>query len=180
MERIPTILSGCFEIVPKISRDERGTFIKTFHRDTFAEWGLCADFAEQFHSTSRKGVLRGLHFQTPPAGQAKLITCLDGEIFDAAVDLRRNSPTFGRHILLQLSASNAKVLYLPAGLAHGFYTFSESATVLYSASTIHAPEYDTGIRWDSAGIPWPDHDPIVSPRDKAFPPLADFQTPFTM
>ncbi len=178
MERIPTSIPGCFELLPRIATDNRGTFVKTLHRATFAQWGLCTDFAEQFHSTSRKGVLRGFHFQTPPAQQVKLVTCLAGKILDAALDLRKNSPTFGRHLLLELSAEKATLLYLPTGIAHAFYTLSDSATVLYNVSTVHSPTHDAGIRWDSAGIQWPDPNPIVSPRDAALVPLSEFQSPF--
>ena len=179
MESIPTPIPGCFQLQPRLFIDNRGTFLKTFHRETFLKMGLVADFPEQFFSTSRKGVLRGLHFQTPPAAHVKLISCLAGSVLDVVVDLRRGSPTFGKHAMFDLSAENASLLYVPVGLAHGFYTLSDSATVLYNVSTMHSPPNDTGIRWNSANIPWPDPNPILSPRDAAFPSFAQFKTPFT-
>lgn len=179
MERIATNLEGCWEIRPRLIADDRGTFVKTFHRATFEQWGLPTDFPEAFYSVSRRGVLRGLHFQLPPAAHAKLVTCVSGKILDAAVDLRQGSPTYGRHALLELSAEQANMLYVPVGLAHGFYALTDRATVLYNVTTMHAPALDTGIRWDSAGIPWPEPRPVVSARDAAFPSLSDFQSPFT-
>ncbi|HVT83040.1 MAG TPA: dTDP-4-dehydrorhamnose 3,5-epimerase [Phycisphaerae bacterium] len=180
MQRLDTSLPGCFEIRPDVHADARGTFVKTFRRDLFAHWGLQTDFAEQFWSTSRKGVLRGLHFQIPPMHHAKLVTCTAGRILDAVVDLRKNSATFRRHLLLELSAEKANLLYIPPGMAHGFYTLSDSATTLYNVTAQHSPAHDAGIRWDSAGIPWPDPHPLLSPRDAAFPALAGFDSPFSL
>jgi dTDP-4-dehydrorhamnose 3,5-epimerase len=110
----------------------------------------------------------------------KLVACIAGEVLDAVVDLRQGSPTFHRHLLIELSAEKANLLYIPPGMAHGFYTLSGSATVLYSVSTQHSPAHDAGVRWDSAGIPWPNPDPLLSPRDAALPPLSSFDSPFTM
>jgi dTDP-4-dehydrorhamnose 3,5-epimerase len=173
-----TSLRGCFELRPEIREDVRGRFVKTFSRELFARLGLSVDFVEQFYSVSRKGVLRGLHFQLPPRALDKLVTCIEGKVLDVLLDLRRGSGTYGRHIVLELSAETANEVYIPAGLAHGFYTLSERATLLYGTTCAYSPEHDTGIRWDSAGIPWPDAQPIVSPRDAALPALADFLSPF--
>ncbi|HZX25680.1 MAG TPA: dTDP-4-dehydrorhamnose 3,5-epimerase [Telluria sp.] len=178
MKILPTSLPGCHLLVPDVRRDERGCFAKVFHRDTFIAAGLCADFAEDFYSVSHQGVLRGLHFQTPPHEQAKLVYCLDGAVFDVGVDLRRGSPTYGRHLSLELSAENGHVLYLAPGVAHGFYTLTGSALMVYKVSRVYAPANDTGILWNSAGIAWPGGDPVLSVRDREFAALADFDSPF--
>jgi dTDP-4-dehydrorhamnose 3,5-epimerase len=178
MELIPLSISGCFEIRPRVFADDRGTFVKTFHRDTFVKWGLAGEFAEQYYSTSRRRVLRGLHFQLPPFAHAKLVMCLHGKVLDAAVDLRKDSPTYGKHVVLELDASQGNMVYLPVGMAHGFYTLSEMATLLYNTTTMHSPAHDSGIRWDSAGIAWPTTHPILAPRDAQFVGLGEFQTVF--
>ncbi|UTG92333.1 dTDP-4-dehydrorhamnose 3,5-epimerase [Geobacter sulfurreducens] len=178
MEIRETAIPGCYEIIPKVFRDERGSFVKTFHHDTFAEHGLATDWKEEFYSISRKGVLRGLHFQLPPHDHAKLVYCTDGEVFDAVVDLRKESPTFGCCTTKELKSSTGNMLYIPSGLAHGFYVLSSSATLVYKTSSIHAPSHDTGIRWNSAGIPWPDNTPIVSERDRNLAPFEVVASPF--
>lgn len=175
-----TDIPGCFEIVPRLLTDERGSFVKTFHHDTFQQHGLETEWREEYYSVSRKGVLRGLHFQIPPHAHAKLVYCTAGRVLDAVLDLRIGSPAYQRHELFELDAETAHMLYLPKGVAHGFYTLSDSATMMYKVSTVYAPACDTGILWNSAGIPWPDKTPIVSARDKAFPVFADFRAnPFS-
>lgn len=171
-------IPGCHEIVPAVFRDGRGAFVKTFHHDLFAAQGLVTEWKEEFYSVSRKGVLRGLHFQLPPHDHAKLVYCTDGEVLDAVVDLRKGSPTFGYSITKELKASTGNMLYIPSGLAHGFYVLSSSATMMYKTSTVHAPSHDSGIRWDSAGIAWPDEAPVVSERDSWLATLAEFNSPF--
>jgi dTDP-4-dehydrorhamnose 3,5-epimerase len=178
IEKIPTAISGCYELRPAVAADARGTFVKTFQREWFEQQGLRTDWAEQYYSVSRKGVLRGLHFQMPPHEHAKLVFCTAGEVLDAVVDLRVGSPTFGHHVCIALSAERGNMVYLDAGLAHGFYTISESVTLLYNVTSEYAATHDTGIRWDSAGIPWPDGAPQVSDRDRKFLPLAEFASPF--
>ena len=114
----------------------------------------------------------------PPSDHAKLVYCIRGQVLDAVVDLRRGSPTFGRHATFDLCAEKANALYLPPGLAHGFCTMSETATVVYKVTTEYAPEHDGGILWNSAGIGWTEASPVLSGRDLGFPPLENFQTPF--
>jgi dTDP-4-dehydrorhamnose 3,5-epimerase len=179
-EFFDTQLPGVFVVEPRMFRDTRGLFVKTFHRDAFAEKGIAADFAEQFFSVSHREVLRGLHFQLPPHHHAKVVCCLRGSVFDVAVDLRVDSPQFGKHIALELSAENGKMLYIPPGLAHGFYALTEDATMLYNHTRVYAPQSDAGIRWDSVGIAWPGDAPVVSARDSAFQKFAEFQSPFRM
>lgn len=173
-----TRLPGCFDLRPVVHRDERGSLVKTLHAPTFAEAGLSAAFVEEFHSVSKRGVIRGLHFQVPPQQHAKLVSCLPGEIFDAAVDLRVGSPTQGRVLTRRLDAEQGQALYLAPGVAHGFQALSEEAVVLYRVTSVYSPAEDAGIRWDSAGIDWPLTEPLVSERDRALPALADFVSPF--
>lgn len=173
-----TALPGCVAITPQRSADERGLFVKTFHQTSFAAQGLNTSWPEQYHSVSRRGVLRGLHFQMPPRDHEKLVYCSSGAILDAAIDLRKGSPTFGEHLLIELDAEAGTMLYLPRGLAHGFYVTSEQATMHYLVSTEYAPSEDAGLLFSSAGIDWPDSSPILSPRDETFPPLCDFESPF--
>jgi dTDP-4-dehydrorhamnose 3,5-epimerase len=174
----PLGLPGCHEILPTVARDRRGSFVKTFHREAFAAAGLAHDFAEEYYSVSRQGVLRGLHFQVPPRDHAKLVYCVAGSVLDALLDLRRGSPTYGEHRLVTLSSRRRNLVYVAPGLAHGFYVTSRSATLVYKTTTVHAPDCDRGVRWDSAGIPWPDREPVLSDRDRGFPALADFDSPF--
>lgn len=163
-----TPLDGVFEIENKVFEDSRGRFVKTFNDDIFRLCGLKTDFKESFYSISKKGVLRGMHFQLPPHDHAKLVYVTDGEILDVVVDVRNGSETFGNFYYTTLSSKNSKSLYVENGFAHGFLTLSESATVVYMTTTIHFPEFDTGIRWDSFGFDWNIMNPIISERDKNF------------
>ena len=178
MKFIETKIPGCFEIIPDIHRDVRGLFVKTFLKKIFQEYQLNTQWEEEYFSVSRKGVLRGLHFQLPPQNHSKLVYCVAGEAFDAVVDLRQGSPTFGRNVTLKISASKSNMLYIPSGLAHGFYTLSDTLIMMYKASTSYSPPHDTGIMWNSAGINWPSQNPILSSRDSSFTKLESFKTPF--
>lgn len=177
-ELVATAIPGCLEVRPRLLADERGHFVKVFHRDIFAAAGLASHFAEEYYSVSRRGVVRGLHFQRPPMDHAKLVYCVAGRIQDAVVDLRAGSPTLGRHALVELSAEAGNMLYIPSGLAHGFCVLSESATLVYKVTSVYSPEHDAGILWDSVGIPWAEREPILSARDRGHPALADFASPF--
>jgi len=168
MNVLPTTLDGVFEIENKRFEDHRGGFVKAFHADEFSKNDLETDFKESFYSVSGKGVLRGMHFQLSPHDHAKLVYVTDGEILDVAVDIRKNSSTFGECFSTILSSENAKSLYMDKGFAHGFLVLSESATVVYMVSTVHAPESDSGIKWDSFGFDWGIDCPVVSDRDAAF------------
>lgn len=173
-----TKLIDCYEIIPDVFHDERGRLIKTFHHDAFAAHHLQTRFAEQYYSYSKKRVLRGLHFQLPPHQHIKLVTCIWGQIVDAVVDLRVGSPTFGQFELFDLRAEKGNMVYIPAGMAHGFYVVSESAVVVNNASTLYSAEHDCGIRWDSVGIPWEDEHPVVSQKDRSLVPFPLFSSPF--
>jgi dTDP-4-dehydrorhamnose 3,5-epimerase len=152
VEKHPTCIPGCYELHPMLIRDARGTFVKTFHEATFERLGLQTHFTEQFHTTSLRGVIRGLHFQCPPHDHAKLVYCIAGRVLDVGVDLRRGSPTYGQHLKIELNAEFGNMIYLPPGIAHGFLTIADTATLVYNVTSMHVPEADTGIRWDSAGV----------------------------
>ncbi|CUQ67227.1 dTDP-4-dehydrorhamnose 3,5-epimerase [Candidatus Nitrospira inopinata] len=175
----PSTISGCVELRPQVREDRRGRFVKVFHRHMFELLGLCADYEEEYYSVSRRGVIRGLHFQVPPMDHDKLIYCVSGRIQDAAVDLRCGSPTYGRYALFDVSAEEGNMVYVPRGLAHGFCTLSESAIVVYKVSSVYSAEHDRGLLWNSAGIPWAIGDPLVSDRDLTHPPFESFRSPFS-
>lgn len=177
-EMIATSIPGCVEIRPHVHEDDRGRFVKVWHRHMFADAGLYIEYAEEFYSVSRCGVIRGLHFQLPPMDQVKLVYCVSGRVQDAVLDLRRNSFTYGRFALVELSAQVGNMLYIPKGLAHGFCTLSETATMVYKVSSAYSPEHDCGVLWSSAGIPWSITDPILSDRDRAHPSFGAFVSPF--
>ena len=167
---------------PRRHGDTRGWFTETYNRDTFAAMGITATFVQDNHSLSAPAfTLRGLHFQTPPRGQDKLVRCIRGRIFDVAVDVRAGSPTFGQWVGAELSADNGHQLYIPIGFAHGFLTLEPDCEVTYKCSDTYAPEYDGGIRWDSVGINWPlptGAEPELSVKDARQPSFADFDGPF--
>jgi dTDP-4-dehydrorhamnose 3,5-epimerase len=174
-----TGIDGCYEIMPLDLKDHRGRFVKPYHVEDFKALGLDLVIREEYYSVSKRNVLRGLHFQLPPKATKKLVTCLDGVILDAVVDLRKNSPSYLKNFTIELSEEKGNLLFIPEGLAHGFCALSEEATVLYMCSEVYSPEHDTGIRWDSAGIPWPVVDPVVSEKDRQMITLEQFNSPFT-
>ena len=175
---LPSSIPGCHEILPRVVDDERGRFVKVFHGEAFRDLGLEANFAEEYYSRSRKGVVRGMHFQLPPADHVKLVYCVEGDVFDVVSDLRVGSPTFGESATFVLSASKANLVYIPRGLAHGFCVMSEAATLVYKVTSVHSPRFDAGILWNSVGINWPVESPILSERDRGFAPLSRFDSPF--
>jgi dTDP-4-dehydrorhamnose 3,5-epimerase len=174
-----TAIPGCFELQPPVLADSRGAFVKTFREDWFAELGLRTAWVEQYYSVSKRRVLRGLHFQLPPHDHAKLVYCTAGEVMDVAVDLRVGSPSFGQHACVTLSSTLGNMVYLDVGLAHGFYTLSDNATLVYNVTSVYAPRHDCGIRWDSVDVPWPDKHPALSDRDSRLVPFKDFASPFS-
>jgi dTDP-4-dehydrorhamnose 3,5-epimerase len=173
-----TKIPGCFELTVFKTEDARGSFVKTFHKDLFEQNGLNTGFAEEYYSHSVRGVIRGLHFQTPPMAHTKLVYCAHGTVMDAVVDLRVGSPTYGQHEVVELSADKGNLLYIPKGLSHGFAVLSDGAVVVYNVTTIYSPECDMGILWNSVGIPWLDNNPIMSERDKTFVTFEEFDSPF--
>ena len=173
-----TKLPGCFEVQPRIFDDERGRFVKVFHQDEFVRLGLETCFREEYYSHSRRGVIRGMHFQTPPSDHVKLVYCVQGEVQDVVLDLRKGSPTYGRADSIKLSAELGNYLYIPKGLAHGFCTTSTLATLVYKVSTVYEPQHDSGVLWSSFGVEWPNLERVISARDTSFKPLSEFKSPF--
>ncbi|WP_242097957.1 dTDP-4-dehydrorhamnose 3,5-epimerase [Sphingomonas sp. CROZ-RG-20F-R02-07] len=171
-------------IAPKRFGDARGWFTEVYSVPAFAARGIACTFVQDNHSLSVPAfTLRGLHFQTPPRGQDKLVRCIRGRIFDVAVDVRRGSPTYGEWVGAELSAENGHQLFIPVGFAHGFLTLEPDCEVAYKCSDTYAPEQDGGIRWDdpAIGIAWPipaGIAPELSTKDKVQPRLADFDSPF--
>lgn len=178
MQIVTTNIADCYKIIPRIFKDDRGSLVKIVHKETFDDYGLISSFNEEFYSCSKKGVLRGLHFQIPPRDQYKMVCCVVGEVLDAVVDLRVGSPTYLKHLLIKLNAEQSNALYIPPGLAHGFYVISDIAIMIYNTSISHSPEHDHGILWNSAGIPWPDEYPVISIRDSNLNPLNMYISPF--
>lgn len=174
MEVHDTHLKGVRLIVPRVFEDDRGFFLETFNSATFEENGLPVNFVQDNHSRSSRGVLRGLHYQFP-TWQGKLVRVVTGEIFDVAVDIRPESPTFAQWYGVVLSEQNKHQLYIPPGYAHGFCVLSDTVDVTYKCTVLYAPAEDAGIRWDDPdiGIDWPISDPLVSEKDRNAPLLKD-------
>lgn len=177
-ELIRTAVEGCVEIHPRIFEDNRGKFVKLFHRELFSELGLETRYEEEYFSVSPARVIRGLHFQVPPEAHVKLVSCLLGSILDVVIDLRKASPTFGKVHSLELTSEKGNLLYVPEGLAHGFYVQTGRAVFLSMNSRKFSPDCDRGIRWDSIPFEWPDHAPIVSEKDREMGSWQDFNNPF--
>jgi dTDP-4-dehydrorhamnose 3,5-epimerase len=170
-------------IVPKRHADDRGWFSETFHETRLRDAGITCRFVQENQSYSRRsGTLRGLHFQAPPAAQAKLISVLRGRILDVAIDIRRGSPTYGRHVSIELDAESGRQFFIPAGFAHGFLTLEHDVTVNYKVSNVYAPAQESGIRWDDPDVafPWPvsPNDIILSDKDRELPRLRALVSPF--
>jgi len=176
---VSTVIPGCFELRPTVTRDSRGFFSKVFHKPLWQDLGLATEFAEEYVTYSLPWTLRGLHFQLPSMAHDKVVLCLSGNAFDVAVDLRKGSPAYGKHVAVNLSSMQTNALYIPAGVAHGFCVTGSEALLYYKLTTVYSPAHDSGIRWDSAGIIWPMTDPILSDRDRSLPALSDFESPFT-
>jgi dTDP-4-dehydrorhamnose 3,5-epimerase len=172
--RLETKLDGVVLIEPEVHGDARGFMVETYRRDTWAELGVDVEFVQHNHSRSSKGTLRGLHFQTEP-GQAKLVRCPRGKIFDVAVDLRTGSATYGEWEGHELDDEAHRQLFVPAGFGHGFAVLSDVADVAYLLSSTYDPATESGIAWDDpeVGVEWPLDDPLLSERDKQAPRLAE-------
>ena len=176
-----TDLPGVLLITPRRFGDDRGFFSESWSKRGFADIGVNIDFVQDNHSLSAAtGTVRGLHFQSPPHAQAKLVRCGRGRIFDVAVDIRRGSSTYGDWFGTELSFENGKQLFVPEGFLHGFMTLEPDSEIIYKCSDFYAPECDGAVRWDSCGIDWPlaGIEPVLSEKDAAAPALAAFETPF--
>jgi dTDP-4-dehydrorhamnose 3,5-epimerase len=178
MQVVPTAIPDVKVLVPKKFGDHRGFFSETYSRKAFEALGIRAEFVQDNHSLSAEaGVVRGLHFQLPPAAQDKLLRVVRGAILDVAVDVRRSSATFGRHVAEVLSADNWRQIYIPAGFAHGFRTLEPNTEVIYKVTSFYSPEHDRGVRWNdpAIGIDWgiAEDAAVLSERDRRHPLLAD-------
>ena len=179
MKITPTALPGVLIVEPKVFGDSRGFFVETFREEWLHSVGIMQHFVQDNQSRSRRGVLRGLHYQLEQA-QGKLVRTARGTVFDVAVDMRRSSPNFGRWAGVELSAENHKQLWIPPGFAHGFLVLSESADFLYKTTAYYAPQAEGSLRWDdpAVGIQWPDLGitPLLADKDAKAPALADAKT----
>lgn len=165
-------------VEPQVFADDRGHFLETYKQSAFDSLGV--RFVQENQSLSRRGVLRGLHFQKNPRAQGKLVRVACGEVLDVAVDIRQGSPTYAQHVAVVLSDENHRMLYVPPGFAHGFYVLSDKATVIYLTTEEFVPDLDAGVLWSdpALGIPWPNQSPIVSEKDRNLPLLKDANVDF--
>ena len=170
-----TDLQDVFFVIPKVFKDDRGFFMETYEKRTFESAGIHMNIVQSNHSKSTKGVLRGLHFQKEPFSQAKLVRCIRGEILDVAVDVRKNSKTFGKHVKFILSEDNKNMLYIPRGFAHGFLVLSDIAEVVYDVDNFYSAANEAGLIWNdkTVGISWGIQNPILSEKDKKWPKLEE-------
>ena len=174
MNVLRTELDGVLVLRPKVFGDDRGFFLETYHRIKYGELGITVEFVQDNLSSSRKGTLRGLHYQNPH-GQAKLVQVLAGHVFDVAVDVRKESKNFGRWVGVHLSSENKRQIFIPEGFAHGFCVLSDTALFSYKCSDLYAPECERGVLWDDhdLAIDWPISKPLLSEKDARYPRLKD-------
>lgn len=180
MEIRETKLSGLIILEPKVFGDERGSFMETYNRETFARLGLDMTFVQDNESVSAKGVLRGIHFQRPPFAQGKLVRVVSGRALDYAVDLRRNSPTYGQYACVELSGRNKRMMYLPEGFAHAFLSLEDDTVFNYKCTNFYNKQSEDGLLWSDKdlGIEWPMDNPILSEKDLKLGLFKDFVSPF--
>jgi len=183
MKFTKTNIEGLVIIEPRVFGDERGYFLETYNEKEFEESIGKISFVQDNESKSSKGVLRGLHFQKPPFDQAKLVRCIEGRVMDVAVDIRKGSPTYGKHLAIELTGENKRRLFDPRGFAHGFSVLSDTAVFAYKVDNTYAPEFDAGIRWNDKqlNIQWgmEDSEVMISAKDTELPFFIEFESPFT-
>ena len=182
MKFIKTAIPDVYIIEPSVFGDDRGYFLESFNLEKFEENIIPIKFVQDNESKSSRGVLRGLHFQKPPYAQAKLVRCIEGCVIDIAVDIRKGSPKYGKHVSVELSGENKKQLFVPRGFAHGFSVLSETAVFAYKVDNTYAPAFDSGIRFDDKelNIDWGLRETAIqlSEKDKNLPSFKDFDSPF--
>jgi len=178
MKKLTTKIPGVYIIENNLFQDNRGDFLKVFNKDIFEELNLESDFQEQFYSTSKKNVIRGMHFQKPPFDHAKLVYVTSGKILDVILDIRKGSPTFGKHIKIILSAENNRSVYIPKGCAHGFLSKIDNSIVTYNQTSGYHSNSDGGVNYNSFGFEWNINEPIVSEKDQNLSPFQKFDSPF--
>jgi len=184
MKFTKTSIEGLVIIDPTVFGDNRGYFLESYNEKEFKEVIGNVSFVQDNESKSSKGVLRGLHFQKPPFAQAKLVRCIEGKVLDVAVDIRKNSKTYGQHFTTEISGENKKQVFIPRGFAHGFLVLSESAIFAYKVDNTYAPEHDAGIRWNDpiVNVPWglSESEVLVSKKDAQLSFFTEFDSPFTI
>ncbi|MBO7055344.1 MAG: dTDP-4-dehydrorhamnose 3,5-epimerase [Bacteroidales bacterium] len=184
MEAIKTDIEGVYIIEPKVFKDQRGYFFESYNKLSLESLGIDYTFVQDNQSKSSYGVIRGLHFQKPPHAQTKLLRVVEGKIIDVAVDIRKGSPTYGKHVAVELSAENFKQLLIPTGFAHGFSVLSETAIVQYKCTDYYHPETEGGIMFNDSDIDidWgiPLDEAVVSDKDLKHPSFAEFESPFSI
>lgn len=170
---IKTDIPDVIIIEPVIFYDERGFFSETYKQTDFIKNGINYDFVQDNHSKSGKGVLRGLHYQLPPYEQGKIVRVINGAVIDVAVDIRRNSPYYGKYVMVEISNENKKMLWVPPGFAHGMYVLEDNTEFMYKCTSEYSPKHERGILWNDKDlrIPWPDAKPLLSEKDKVWPEL---------
>lgn len=180
MTVLETPISGLLIIEPTVFSDDRGYFFESFRLSVLQERGIDLRFVQDNESKSDKGVLRGLHLQAPPHGQAKFIRVVHGAIYDVVVDIRTDSPTYGQHFGLELNGENKHLFYIPEGFAHGFCCLEDNTVVQYKCSAYYNKASEMGIMWNDPKleIDWPVDNPVLSPKDQEHPVLADFKSPY--
>ncbi|SNC76029.1 dTDP-4-dehydrorhamnose 3,5-epimerase [Hymenobacter gelipurpurascens] len=173
-------LAGVVEFTPRVFGDARGAFFESFSAKTMRDAGVDVEWVQDNQSRSMRGVLRGLHFQKPPYAQAKLVRVAQGRALDVVVDIRRESPTYGQHVCVELDATRFNMLYIPEGFAHGFAALEDDTLFLYKCSNYYQPSSEGGILWNdpALAINWQLTDPVISPKDAVQPLLQDMQSPF--
>ena len=175
-----TFIDGLLIIRPKVFQDDRGYFYESFNARAFAEAGIKSEFVQDNQSLSNRGVLRGLHFQRPPHAQAKLVRVINGSVLDIAVDIRKNSPTYGKHVSILLSGENKTMFYIPEGFAHGFATLEDQTVFSYKCAGYYDKASEDTLLWNdpALAIDWTISDPVLSEKDKVGKLLNDLNSPF--
>jgi dTDP-4-dehydrorhamnose 3,5-epimerase len=179
MKLIPSKLPGVYLIETDVFPDERGLFVKLFSKTDWQKENLLTNFCESYYSVSRQGVIRGMHFQIPPYEHTKLVYVPSGQITDVLLDIRKNSPTYGKYVSYEVSSQNHVLVYIPPGIAHGFEAISKETVVTYLQNGEHNAKADMGINTQSFGMKWQTKSFISSQRDQNLPPLSEFETPFS-
>jgi len=180
MEILKTPLAGLLIIKPDVFEDDRGYFFESYNQDKFLANGIDVTFVQDNESKSKRGVLRGLHFQNPPFAQGKLVRVMRGSVLDVAVDIRKESPTYGKSSSIVLSGKNKWMYWIPVGFAHGFLTLEDDTIFFYKCTTVYNKDSEGAIRWNDPdlNIDWGINDPVISPKDEVAPVFADFESRF--
>lgn len=175
-----TPIGGLIIIEPQIFNDPRGYFYESYNKDKMVAAGIPFEFIQDNQSLSQKGIVRGLHFQAPPFAQGKLVRVIQGAVMDVVVDIRKNSPTYGQHFSIELTAENKTMFFIPPGFAHGFETLEDNTIFLYKCTNVYHKESEGGLLWNDSnlGIKWQSTEPLVSDKDKILPNLINLKSPF--